>query len=104
MRMAMLSLTAAALIATAAAVLMVPVEATARAKLQEAGEFNCSCDGGAGTCTFKSSGDNMSCYKGASDTCSGSCMLTTTPDKTSGGAAAIKRGGAKTMKGGTGAQ
>ena len=55
--------------------------AQAMKRLNESGSFDCSCSGGAGTCTFVSSTDNTDCYKGPSNTCTGTCKLTLTPDK-----------------------
>lgn len=55
--------------------------AQAMQKRHETGSFDCSCHNGRGTCTFESSTDNTDCYKGAENTCTGSCMLTLTPDK-----------------------
>jgi hypothetical protein len=40
------------------------------------GSWSCDCDG-KGTCTIVNSGDGMTCYKGNSGTCTGSCFFTT---------------------------
>jgi hypothetical protein len=75
--------------------------AAAMKNLNESGTFDCSCSGGSGTCTFESSTDNTSCYKGTSATCTGTCKLTIIPDKPKASISKIQGGAgtnAKTMK------
>jgi hypothetical protein len=57
---------------------------TAFAMPKEQGTYDCSCHGGSGSCTFKSSSTEVSCYHGAADTCAGSCQLTSSPNPTGG--------------------
>ena len=49
-----------------------------RPGLGVSGSFDCSCWGASGTCTLSQSGSTLICYKGGSDTCGGSCRLSTT--------------------------
>jgi len=58
--------------------------AQAMPKLNESGEFDCSCQGGQGTCDFVSAPTGTSCFKSVEDTCTGTCKLTLTPDTPQG--------------------
>jgi hypothetical protein len=41
----------------------------AMAMPKESGDYDCSCKGGSGSCTFKSRSTSVSCYKGGGNTC-----------------------------------
>jgi hypothetical protein len=49
------------------------------------GTYDCSCDGGTGTCTITHNGGDLGCSKNFDDTCTASCTLTTTQSGLSGG-------------------
>jgi hypothetical protein len=46
---------------------------------KEQGTYDCSCKGGKGSCTYKSNGSEISCYRGYADTCEATCQLSTSP-------------------------
>ncbi len=66
----------------------------AASKLSVVEQFDCSCKGGSGTCTFTSSTTKISCYKGVGDSCTAECTLSTTSG--GGGKVMLKQG----LKGG----
>ena len=73
------------------------VTALARARRRvampkEQGTYDCSCKGGKGSCTFKSSDTEVSCYHGAADTCDGSCQLKSSPNGGSATRGSVKGG------------
>jgi hypothetical protein len=59
---------------------------------KEQGTYDCSCKGGKGSCTFKSSDTEISCYHGAADTCDGSCQLKSSPNGGSAARGSVKGG------------
>jgi hypothetical protein len=59
---------------------------------KEQGSFDCSCKGSKGTCTFKSNGSEISCYRGYADTCEGSCQLSSSPTGGSATRGSVKGG------------
>ncbi len=72
--------------------LLVASGQAAMAMPKESGDYDCSCKGGSGSCTFKSGSTNISCYKGGGNTCSGKCELSTTPDSGSATKGSVKSG------------
>ncbi len=75
-----------------AAVMVAGASQTAIAMPKEQGTYNCSCKGGKGSCTFKSSDTEISCYRGYADTCDGSCELKSSPNGGSAARGAVKAG------------
>ena len=59
---------------------------------KEQGSFDCSCKSGKGSCTFKSNGSEISCYRGYADTCDGSCELKSSPNGGSATRGSVKSG------------
>jgi hypothetical protein len=72
--------------------LLVASGQAAMAMPKESGDYDCSCKGGSGSCTFKSGSTSVSCYKGAGNSCSGKCELSTTPDSGSATKGSVKSG------------
>jgi hypothetical protein len=55
------------------------------------GSFDCSCEGGQGTCTLEITSNGLFCLKKAGDTCSGGCDLTVSTPSISGVGGVIAR-------------
>ncbi|MGH6736493.1 MAG: hypothetical protein ACRECX_10505 [Methyloceanibacter sp.] len=72
-------------VAAACAVSLADYGAMARSNVQ--GTYKCGCTGGQGTCTVSAHSSGMICYKGDSDSCSGTCKLETTSSGITGPAA-----------------
>jgi hypothetical protein len=89
------SLVSAIALVSTLAIFVAAGGAMAKPKTQATGSFDCSCSK-TGTCSFSTSGPTMSCTKGANDTCTGSCTLSTKPGV--GGAAATVKSGAANSK------
>ena len=75
-----------------AALVIAGASQTAVALPKEQGTYDCSCKGGKGSCTFKSSDTEISCYHGYADTCDGSCQLKSSPNGGSATRGSVKGG------------